>query len=382
MTLHVALFSEQFPPWGSGVARSACRLADQLHRSGHRVTVFTFDRARKPGEAISVRDEGRQPYPVFLVGPYHKNQGIDFSDGDKAIFRRNWIARALEELKKNRPHLIHAYSLLDMGFLAQVCALELELQCLISCRGNDIGKNLFNLNKLAAIRWIVEHATWFTFVNEHLAARARMFIPALVKRSSVVHNGIDLKTLNKGGEALQLPKGKLVGYVGRLGEKKGLDYLTAALAPLSANLVLVGQAGRSTHDRFLSDRLENSPGKERRILLGGRRWSEIPGLLRQLDVFVQPSVDDGHPNALLEAMGVGCPVIATEMFRDVLAHEKEALLVPAGDVRALRSAIEALLDDPARASRLGRAARLRVATEFTAVAELNSYLSIYEKLVG
>src|SRR5207249_2332245 len=72
-------------------------------------------------------------------------------------------------------------------------------------------------------------------------------------------------------------------------------------------------------------------------------------------------------DALLEAMGAGLAVVATDVpgHRDVVAHGTTGLLVPPGDARALATAIGALLDDPERRARMGRAGRARVLSEFS-----------------
>lgn len=382
MTYRVALFTEQFPPYGSGVARSARRLANQLCFAGQDVTVLTFDYDRPLSSTVAIRESREHPYPVLFIGPYHKGQGAPLSDGDKAIFRRNWVMQVLDYLRENPPDLIHAYFLLDAGFLAQVCALELSLPCVVSCRGNDIGKNLFNLNKLAAIRWIFEHVNWVTFVNEHLAARARLFFPSIVSRSCVIHNAVENVAVEDIPPALGLPEGALVGYVGRIGEKKGVAELVTAMEGLQGSLVLVGRTGRGTHDQYLQRRLAVAAGRGKVLALGERPWSGILGLLQAFDVFVQPSLDDGHPNALLEAMATGRPIVATDIFADVIEDGIEGILVPPGDAGRLRSAILRLLTETELASKLGEAARLRAEQQFTPLREVEANLSVYRQVVS
>ncbi|PYN28911.1 MAG: glycosyltransferase family 1 protein, partial [Candidatus Rokuibacteriota bacterium] len=83
--------------------------------------------------------------------------------------------------------------------------------------------------------------------------------------------------------------------------------------------------------------------------------------------YVAASRKEGLPLAVLEAMGAGLAVVATDVpgHRDAVADGETGLLVPPGDERALAAAIGALLDDPERRRRLGRAGRARVLSKFS-----------------
>jgi starch synthase len=83
------------------------------------------------------------------------------------------------------------------------------------------------------------------------------------------------------------------------------------------------------------------------------------------DLYVQPSREEGLPLALVEAMALGVPVVASAIngIPEVVEHEVTGHLVPPDDPGALAGAIDALLDDPARAARLARAGRDRILPE-------------------
>ena len=381
MTLRIALVTEQFPPWGSGVAVSAKRLADSLYRANHHIVVYSYDLDAPLNSVPTRRCLTENPYPVWLIGPYHKGRGVEFSDGQKAIFRRNFTAQLLICLQDDPPDIIHGFFLLDAGFLAQVAGLERRVPCVQSCRGNDIGKNLFNLNKLAATQWVFEHARWVTFVNKHLAERARRFYPSVASRSSVIYNSIDPDSLPDSSLVIDLPQGPLIGYIGGLREKKGISQLIMATADLDAHLVLVGKSSRESDQALLAATLARAGNVEQVLLVGARPRHELASLLDRFDVFVQPSLDDGHPNSLLEAMARGRPIVATTIFRDVLEDGVEALLVPPGDVASLQAAIRQLLEDPQQARTLGEAARAAAEARFTPQRELEGYLEVYGKVL-
>jgi hypothetical protein len=88
------------------------------------------------------------------------------------------------------------------------------------------------------------------------------------------------------------------------------------------------------------------------------------------------------PNALLEALSVGVPAVATAIpgNEEVVSHEKEALLVPLDDDGALAAAIERVLTDEALAGRLVAAGRERIASEFDMERVTDAHLALFQSL--
>jgi glycosyltransferase involved in cell wall biosynthesis len=106
------------------------------------------------------------------------------------------------------------------------------------------------------------------------------------------------------------------------------------------------------------------------------------GLLARASVFVLPSYVEGLPMSLLEAMAMGCPVVATCVggIPDIVEDGVNGLLVRPGDPHALAGALARVLRDKALASRLGEAARATVADRFTAERSLARLEKIYAGL--
>jgi glycosyltransferase involved in cell wall biosynthesis len=109
---------------------------------------------------------------------------------------------------------------------------------------------------------------------------------------------------------------------------------------------------------------------------------DIVGLLREADVFVQPSLREGLPQAVLEAMAAGKPVIASDVssLAAVLDGGSCGLLVAPGDIEALAAAMLALADDPRRAERLGTDALARARERYSVERMAREYAALYEGL--
>ena len=159
----------------------------------------------------------------------------------------------------------------------------------------------------------------------------------------------------------------VLGTVGRIVAAKGYEYLLEALVIVrraypDARWIAIGDGDQRAD---LSDRACVA-GLSDAVVWAGRR-SDIDDLLCAMDVWVMSSVREGLPVALLEAMAVGRPIVATDVggIPEAVRDGREGLIVPAGDPGALARAIGRLLGDPAEGQRLGRAARARAESDYS-----------------
>ena len=203
----------------------------------------------------------------------------------------------------------------------------------------------------------------------------------------VIANGVDTTHFRPGidtGHAIPIPAPPvpLVVYTGRLVEAKGLLDLLAAWSLLAAeapdaHLVLLGSGALEGELR----RRAGSPPLAGRVHLVGEVHDVRP-YLGAATAFVFPSWTEGLPNALLEAMAMGLPCVATAIgpIQDAVTDGVEGLLVPARDPQRLAATLAALLSQPILAARLGRAARARVEAKFSLSREVDLLEALYRDL--
>jgi glycosyltransferase involved in cell wall biosynthesis len=141
-----------------------------------------------------------------------------------------------------------------------------------------------------------------------------------------------------------------------------------------AALVIAGDGPLRDELAALTARLDIA---DRVRMLGDR--ADVRDVLAAFDVFVLPSRTEGMSNALLEAMAMARPVVATAVggTPEVLAGDTTGLLVPADDPSTMAGAIARLLDDPERSARLGAAARRRVEEHYGVAAMVRRLEAVY-----
>jgi glycosyltransferase involved in cell wall biosynthesis len=223
-------------------------------------------------------------------------------------------------------------------------------------------------------------------VSQHLARQLSRDLWMPASRVVTIPNGVRLAPVAQSSLRDELKLGNadhLAVAVGNLYPVKGHGYLLEALALLAARFprLHVAVAGRGELERPLLARARALHLDDRFHILGFR--SDVGNLLAGADIFVLPSLSEGLPLALLEAMLSGRPIVATAVGEvpAVLSGGRAGVLVPPGDAGALAGALAGVLSDPAEARRLSAAAARRAAEEYTFGKMMERYVALYAQLL-
>ncbi len=202
----------------------------------------------------------------------------------------------------------------------------------------------------------------------------------------VIPNGIDTERFNPEGNFADIRKGFsikesdiVLGFIGRVVPAKGLEYLIDALPFLKKefkNIKLLITGEGSTMERLKKKAKENNVHDS--IIFTGKR-RDIPDILSCTDIFVMPSVAEGLPNALLEAMAMGKPIVATEVggIPEVIKNRHSGFLVPPRNPEALATAIKDLISNEQLAAKMGQAARHIVLDNFSIWSIAQKWQTLY-----
>lgn len=178
-------------------------------------------------------------------------------------------------------------------------------------------------------------------------------------------------------------KDKIIGFVGRLVPAKGIEYLIEAASYLKKqyeNLKVI-----ITGDGYLLDGLRQKAeelGINDIIVFTGKR-RDIPDILSCINIFVMPSIAEGLPNSLLEAMAMGKPVIATEAggTPEIIKNEFNGLLVPPGNSKGIAEAIMILFENTLLAANISQKARDFIIENYGITAIARKWESLYQSLL-
>lgn len=210
-----------------------------------------------------------------------------------------------------------------------------------------------------------------------------------------IYNGVDVgKFFGALGGRQDLPAGAtapknalVIGTVGRMEPVKDQLTLVRAFIRLCHSvpkhsrplyLVLIGDGSlRESANALLSE-----AGLQDKAWLPGSR-EDVPDLLRAMDVFVLPSVNEGISNTIIEAMASGVPVVATQVGGnpELVVDGVTGTLVPAQDPEAMAQALRAYVVSAELRATQGKAGRSRVSTTFSLDSMIAGYLAIYDELL-
>lgn len=348
--------TDHFPPSGGGVEVVIAEVAPRLAAAGHEVMVVTLS---EPG------DQGSGSYRGVLVEKV-KGYRLNRLTGLEVRVSLEARRRMGDILARFSPHVVNAHhAFFTTTPIALATSRRLGIPSVLTLHIGDLdrfsgwrGLAARTYEKLFANR-LIDRADSVIAVSRAIAAQVSS------GKVTVVPNGVDLDRFHPSPTPTRTPRKVL--FVGRLIANKGPDTMLRAFAEVASafpdsSLTMVGEGPmrrsleRLAYDLQLEDRVE---------FLGYR--PDVERAMRQSDIFVRPSLVEGMPLTILEAMASGLPVVASNLpgIEEVIANGESGLLVEPGSHAEVGAAILDLMRDHSLRNRVASRARFRIETAFS-----------------
>ena len=391
--MKVCMITFQFPPmFNGGVGSVASRLARNLSAAGVEVHVIAPGAHHMDERLVPASEDGaivHRTYPAL---------GTYFGDHTQLGRIGDYVIELHREMDFD---LVHALFLVPAGQLGAVVAVEIDRPLVASIHGSDVELMRYNPLLSGTLRWIVRRADVVTAVSADLLYKTQRL--ANINDGRVIPNALDPEsfdpwslrevTTSQGWryqvfvESFLRSKrrgGPVVGTVGMIRPAKGFPFLLDAFHKLvrtfsNAHLLIVGDIVNPQEKKKYLKRIKTMGLKRKVTLTGPVPPRQVMAWLREMDIFALPSLHEGSPCALMEAMACGLAVVATKVggIPDLVTDDVNGSLVEPGDSETLAEKLISLSYDVGLRARLGNAAKLRIETRCSPTDETNTWIELY-----
>ncbi|MBK4734278.1 TIGR03088 family PEP-CTERM/XrtA system glycosyltransferase [Noviherbaspirillum pedocola] len=286
-------------------------------------------------------------------------------------------------LRQLRPAVLHSYNLaaIEYAFTAAAAGVPVRVH---AEHGRDAADPQgLNRKHNMLRRWLVPFIDRYIPVSADLQRWLGQVVGVPTAKTLMIANGVDTERFRPRIEPRDGDE-FVIGTVGRIQDVKNHKGLVEAFVLLremlpqrALRLVIVGNGPlfEPLKQQVADANLQDA------VWLAGSR-TDIPELMRDFDVFALPSIAEGTPVTILEAMATGLPVVASKVggIPEVVDEGATGLLVPPSDARSLAEALAVYARDPALAARHGAAGRQRVERSNSIAAMVSGYARLYDAL--
>jgi glycogen(starch) synthase len=362
--VRVLFWSGTFWPNIGGVEVLAARLLPALQSRGHQFAVIAPASRAEAGH--------RPPFRDIVVHRFAFFDGSMSRNIDAIAATRQEVCRIKRDF---RPDLIHVNAI-DAGVFFHLVTWHVSpAPMLVTLHGRW---NNLTASQNSLISSTLRKAHWISGCSQDILDYGLKFAPEAAGRCSVIYNGISPSAEAPSPLEFDPPT---VLCLGRLAREKGFDLVLQAVALICSRFprLRVVIAGHG-EQRATLERLAEMSGLARNVtFIGWVRPDNVPALINSATVVVMPSRQESFPLVALEAGMMARPVIAARVggVPELVQDDETGLLVESENSAALAEAIASLLEDPAKARRLGWAARQRVQEKFSWQAHVDAYDCLY-----
>jgi glycosyltransferase involved in cell wall biosynthesis len=374
--MRILIINSEYPPIGGGAGNASAQIANQLEKLGHIVTVVTSRFEKLPHK------EQNDNVNIYRIPSLRRRQ--DRSNPlEQIIFILSASFWTLSLIPHFKPNATLAFFGVPSGAIAWLIKLVYQIPYVISLRGGDVpGFRPYDFHiyhKLITpfLRAIWKNASAVIANSNGLRQLAHTFDSRFV--IAIIPNGVDLelyKTIDRDWSPPRLLS------VGRIVHQKGLDLAMHALGGLKDLNWEWHIAGDGPQMGALQSLAQELGIDDRVVFLGWQSRPQIIESYKNSNVFLFPSRHEGMPNAILEAMASGLPVIATCIAgnEELVIDGKTGYLVPSEDIETLQEALKKILNDSALCQQMGIASRRRAEESYSWESTAQQYALLLEKV--
>ncbi len=335
-----------FPPHLGGISSYTYLLSKELINRKDEVFVLTYPH-ENVGDTSGIK---------VYTAPTLNIKGLR-----GLIFFISATLKLMSIVRKNKIDLVHAHYIMPPGLIAVICKGILGVKTAVTIHGSDI----FVLARKRALRnlikYVLNKVDYVFVVSDSIRDEVlNLGIEGIQNKIKVTYNAVDVQKFRPDQESsfkeeMNIDARKpVVLFVGNLVWQKGVGYLIRAKEFLKkdAEIVIVGDGPLFEEFKGIVE-FENIE----EIKFAGAR-KDIEKIMAAADVFVLPSLSEGRPSVILEAMASGKPVIATNVGGiPELVNEQVGILINPEDPVGLAEAINKLLGDKELREKMGKNAR-------------------------
>lgn len=321
-------------------------------------------------------------------GPFEdelKQEGIRYSILWKRFkFDFSVIFKLVRLLRIEKVDILHTYMFTSNSFGRVAGAVARVPKIVVSERCVDIWKNKFHfLIDRILLHWTDKVICVSNGVRKFYVDK----IDISDEKAVTIYNGLAIEHCHTNADITKkygLCSGnRIIGTIGRLTLQKGLKYLihSAAIALRQTPQIKLFIIGDGPEKKNLV-KLVNNLGISERVIFTGFQKDVMP-FLKVMEIFVLPSLFEGLPNVVLEAMAFEKPVVAINIpgVDEVVTDGETGVLVPPRSPESLADAIIELLNNEGKARRMGISGRERVEKYFNIELMVEKYENVYDELV-
>ncbi len=371
--LRVLWLTENYYPSRGGMAESCDRIVFNLRKSGLKIDIIhLFARAK------SFRHEEEQGGDTYIF-PQEEDMA-------------HTLNRVWNFLESHCSRYTYSHVLAFGGYLpltaAPLYAAWLSLPLITLIRGNDFDTAIFYPHRRGILKDALLASQVVSSVSRDKIRKMKAMYPQV--STQYIPNGIDLDTwkllpsdadkASRIKQELSSQQKPIVGIFGQLKAKKGVVFFLKALARAAlstqVHLLFVGDLNPEVEEM-----LENYPDRFSYTHLGFMERFALLPYYAACSLIAIPSFYDGLPNVLLEAGGLGIPIIASRVagMADVIEHDKTGLLFEAGDLEGAAQSLRYWEQmSPEARWQMGKALQERIREEYTHIRECQRYINLFQ----